>query len=317
MMLVRVGGQNILLSLYLGYKVESRDIFRNPLPWDPTMTEAFINQADTESLRICVEKIQLAEEGISELAMSFDETLQSSLRVVTSLGNSLTGLVSGFSFSFFNTSKTLPQRVDAGNFVQYSQNIVPIPEGFSGNLLQYGLSIEKVNKTLYEENYAVLEMLSAHTAKLISAPALRDKDVNSDAIADAAESCVDGVNKALGPYFKGAAGKQRARIRELFKNQAELSDILQFRDRADPQQDRKALEGIQRKVTAIAVQLRLIGKMYEKGELSGVSVTNISAAAKGVYAVGKLVERSALFHHQKYIFYNSVNRISEQLEKDF
>lgn len=269
----------------------------------------------TNDLRMSVEGMALEFQALSDLGDQLRQLLPDASRYFDGVSSSVVSmLTSNKLFGIFNSHANLNQRIEGMPFVPYSQNLVPVPENFKGNLAEYLSVVKKLDDLVYRQSLGLLIDYSNLLSRIISSRSYREHTVDHEAIKKKAESMTATINDGVNGFFKG--DRQRARLRDVVRNPAQLIEVCEAMGQADPLNNRKDLESLNSKVILIATQLKLILKMLNKKEIEQLDDSLSMTIGNASFSIGKLVERCALFHYQKYVLLHTVDRIADQLDRD-
>lgn len=251
---------------------------------------------------------------LGDLSTKFKAALEPLSNYMGSLGSVISNamsanFVTGFAFG----GSSIQTKLEKMNFAGYSQNVIPVPENFKGNLLEYGLVLDKLDKGSYGIHLTLLKDYKDLLSRTLSNRSARNASVDQNLIKNEAEDKLAAIAKGVSPFFPKATGKQRQRLRDVFDNSAQINTMMQYAGKANPLNDKQDLEKIKVQVTLCSKLLAGILDGVKKGEIEGFDDTVALAISNGAHSVGRLVERVALFHHEKYIYLHTVNRIKEQL----
>lgn len=176
------------------------------------------------------------------------------------------------------------------SYSNHSSILIPVPEGFQGDMLAYGKDLVKLSLTVYSDTQRALEDYNIALAAFISNQEDKISAKSNTEFFSRIEKQRTQASAVISEYFPGKTDSSRIQFGQAYKRFTDLEGAVE---------EAKDLDGIIRKQNLSAIS-KLVGKIssnldiviknfkleeYEK--VSGPSALNVS---RGAYEVAKMVE---------------------------
>lgn len=210
--------------------------------------------------------------------------------------------------------RTAEEMTKAVDFLVYGHQLVSVPEGFVGNLLDY-LGVLRTHMVKFSKlEDEIIKDYSTILSTFISNRDYRQSLHRHSALFDKAKKQRELAITSVKVYFPVAAANSKAPLRKVMRNFKELKPLTDQAKQLDKDIQSVNLHSIQTSVQKCVSILDLILDQLKHNKIDTLSQEAASDISQGALEVGKLVQTFSLLYHDSRIAVYSVEKIIDTLQ---
>lgn len=193
--------------------------------------------------------------------------------------------------------------------------VVEVPEGFDGEFLKYGLTLEAATDYILRSQKDILEPFYVYVSTLVSRAQARSsqKDLRFSYKDNTRDREL--ITKELGEYFaRGTNSRQK--LIKVVRRASDLPSIFKTKNEIGQHIDTYDLEGVKVLVGKIGQMLDYITVMADDDKLGEISPETVNSLAAGTYEIAKQVEFISLVIYSSITYRNCIGLLEEKIAKD-
>lgn len=211
--------------------------------------------------------------------------------------------------------KKLEAKLPHAIYLNVAKVVVSVPEGFSGNFLEYLLFLNTVSTELFKEANQVLGdynlVLSVFISNKQDKLSLKDHTNLFNRIKERREAITAGIGK----YFPTTTTTSKKRLSDVVGRFAELNQIMDIADLLDKERQGQNIRQITTSVNRSVQLLEIVIKDVQNNGATNVSGNAAMNISKGAYELGKFVELLGLYRYQVDAALAATNKLMETVER--
>lgn len=276
-----------------------------------------IDEACTVSLESQINQLALESNVISNVINSFrnvipnitDDLKAMALRLVET-----DTLTKEFITANQHFSK-LERKIPDASFVNYSKTIVSVPEGFSGNMLNYLKFLDSLSTEIFKEANSVLGdynlVLSSFISNKQDKISLKDHTTLFERIKERREEILKNIKQ----FFPSTSVNSRKRFGDVVERFGELPEIMKVLEHLNRERKGHNLKEIANAVRESVEMLDIVIEEVKKNGVTNVSGNSAMNISQGAYELARFVELVAIYRNMVDIAVTSASRMIVQLEE--
>jgi hypothetical protein len=206
-------------------------------------------------------------------------------------------------------------KIQQASFINHAKTLVPVPEGFKGNLIAYidtlnSMSSEifnDANKILGEYNFALAAFISDKESKI----SLKDHTDIYRRVQHRREEMI----KAITEFFPSSSNLSRAYLKDVIHRFADVEVLIDRIDTLDDARKKQNVKDVSASVKKSCDLLDIVIKNSYDQSLSNVSGAAAKNVAEGAYEIARYVEFVAVYRYRVEQAIVSVTKITEKLNE--
>lgn len=276
-----------------------------------------IDEACTVSLESQINQLALESNVISNVINSFrnvipnitDDLKAMALRLVET-----DTLTKEFITANQHFSK-LERKIPDASFVNYSKTIVSVPEGFSGNMLNYLKFLDSLSTEIFKEANSVLGdynlVLSSFISNKQDKISLKDHTTLFERVKERREEILKNIKQ----FFPSTSVNSRKRFGDVVERFGELPEIMKVLEHLNRERKGHNLKEIANAVRESVEMLDIVIEEVKKNGVTNVSGNSAMNISQGAYELARFVELVAIYRNMVDIAVTSASRMIVQLEE--
>lgn len=222
------------------------------------------------------------------------------------------GSIKGFLFS-----KDYTKRLSDAQYFQLARMPIQVPEGFTGNIAEYGELVNDLSENYYRRVPQYLSEYRTYIAAFISDKATKMSLKDYSAFYKTVDKSLDESKKQLGKF---TADKYQTKSVGYFgyvvKNIGEVAGVHKSISRTEALCDIKFINAIDIEVKKTADLLDILITQIKDNSVSDVSGAAASNISEGATVMAELVEFCAVLRYKQEGYVHCVNNMLKELDKN-
>lgn len=246
----------------------------------------------TFSLESRIERLSMEAQTASSISEVFSGVLPGLLGVFQDAGKVISSMAEpavDMAALVKNYLSFKPQ-IKFSSFSNHSSILIPVPEGFQGDMLDYGKDLVKLSLTVYADTLRALEDYNVALASFISNKDDKISAKSNTEFFGRIEDRRNTASKIIAGYFPGKTDSSRIQFGQAYRRFTDLEGAVENAKDLDQMTRKQNLSAITKLVDKITANLDVVirnFKLEEYQKVSGPSAVNVS---RGAYEVAKMVE---------------------------
>lgn len=277
----------------------------------------FVDAAPVLSLEARMDQLALEASFLNNMIDTFKSILPDLSGKLKSLKQSFSGMASDMSEEQYNSldsdQKAAIKKIAGLKFLLVGENIVDIPESFTGNLAQYMQVLTKVNtQTFKDVGPAIIEytsILSSFATNKDDKVSLKDHTAFFQRIAKQREQ----YEKALNGFFKVRTDRSITKIKNVFSNCHDMENFILDSVDLAKSQDPIRLKQLQNEVQGCVDLLDIIIRQVNDSGVGRVSPEATKNIAQGAFEVAKYVELIGINYYRGIVLLHAQKKLAYSL----
>lgn len=279
------------------------------------MNRLVINQ-EIHSLEHELRRLALEANFVQNLASQFNTLLPS-------LASKLSGHTELFKARLFEKPRvkelytaydTAKPVINQAVFASYQDTLVSVPEGFSGDFMQYLKLLINLHSHVYKEANSLLSEYNALLSSFITNKDAKISNTGHDGLYHKAQYQREDITKQLAHFFT-KSDNSKVKLKTLIQRFSDVKVLTDLAVDLEKLQDPKHLISIANAVEKAIQMLGIIRDQLEADKIMEVSGVSASSIANGAYELGQFVEFVAVYNFKcnqaVTAVKNTLERISE------
>lgn len=200
-------------------------------------------------------------------------------------------------------------------YLTFSENIIDIPESFTGNLREYAEVLTKINTTTFAEAGPVISEYNTILASFITNKAdkisLKDHTALFNRIAKQRAGC----EKEVGVFFKVKTDRSIAKMSHVFSNFKDVEKLFLASAGLAKSQDPLRLKKLQADVQACVDLLDIIIKQVDDDGVGSISPEATKNIAQGAFEIAKYVELIGINYYRGIVLLHAQAKLASSFAK--
>lgn len=206
-------------------------------------------------------------------------------------------------------------RIKLATFSNHSSILIPVPEGFQGDMLDYGKDLVKLSLTVYADTLRALEDYNVALASFISNKEDKISAKSNTEFFGRIEDRRAAANKIIAGYFPGKTDSSRIQFGQAYRRFSDLEGAVEHAKDLDQMTRKQNLSAITKLVDKITGNLDVVIRNFKLEEYQKVSGPSAENVARGAYEVAKMVEFLSVLRFRTDQYIATVDASVKTLEK--
>lgn len=200
------------------------------------------------------------------------------------------------------------------DYMTYGQTLISIPEGFKGQLLTYGKTLDQQLVIAFNRIENLLGYINTYLSVFLSDKdrqlSMNDVTKYFESVRKERESVIEEVQKF---FDKTRSTISKERLNKVIHRFEDIKDFKPVMSSLDKQISRMDLNTIQSKINETIDLTKLIQEQLNKGEIVAITPTVSNSISNGLYESARYVEMISLLYYDTVVYMRSVNSIIDTL----
>lgn len=242
----------------------------------------------SNNLTLEIQQISLESDLIGNFVDSVKSILPKTVSLITEFKESLVRQDEEQLSSLLSNKVDLKSKTN--DYVKYGQTLLSVPEGFKGNLLDYGVELNKISDRIYNHCYSYLDefsfILSAFITNKENKISIKKHEVLFDTIEKTRNEIISEYERFLDPNSNNTKQYLKSTLHR-FNDIPFISKELQKLNKSN---DKKHLESINKSIIKLIDLLNIIIANINDGKIEDLNSSVSYNLSKGSYELAKFIE---------------------------
>jgi len=244
------------------------------------------------SLEARITRMSMEAATASSISEIFSSTLPGLLGVFQDSGKVISSMAeSAVDMKDMVTSYlSFKPKIKFSSYSNHSSILIPVPEGFQGDMLAYGKVLSKLAFDSYTETLRALEDYNVALASFISNKEDKISAKSNTEFFGRMEKRRTEASALIAEFFPGKTDSSRIQFGQAYKRFTDLEGAVEFAKDLDAMTRKQNLSAISKLVDKISANLDVVIKNFKLEDYQKVSGPSALNVSRGAYEVAKAVE---------------------------
>lgn len=198
-------------------------------------------------------------------------------------------------FRLKDFEKTLKQ-LEELNFLQYEDELVTVPEGFHGKMVDFVRMMLVIQPQLHKECQELLSRFEKELSLLLTNKDERLTNKSNDLHYNNLKRHRESYEKQVKPFFNAKySGLSRQKLGDTYERFSDIREALRLVDQLRAIETTNYYSTIQAHVTGVSDLLKLVRERLDDDSIDQVSVVVAKNIGRGAYELGRMIEMIAIY----------------------
>lgn len=249
------------------------------------------------SLESQLDRLALESNFVNNLVDQFSELMPNLAAKLQDTADSF------YKSSLFDKSKVKDLRssydktrkiVEHADFINYSDTLVSIPEGFKGDFMVYLALLTKLSPLVYKEANNLLSEYNFILSDFITNKEAKKSNMGHKNLVNKVQVVRTSHLKEIGHYFGSTVGS-KTKLKSVIGRFGDLKDLSNLAIELERTQDVSNLQALSDGVNKTVSLLDIIKKNLESNQITEVSGMTADGISQGAYVIAQLIEFVSIF----------------------
>ena len=236
-----------------------------------------------------------------EVMQTFRDIIPSLTTKLKATLQSISGLVEdkepvdGFSATAKRYEKDVKAKLATHRFIDFQKTLTSTPEGFSGNLIEYGFFLLEISVPLFKEANSLLGEYCAILAVFLTNKEDRRSLQDHTSFYSDLQKKRERIIERMEKFYKKESNVQKAHIGDLITRFSDLDEVANVTKDLSKARKKAQLEDVNNRVRQACDMLERVVAMTQRDSTQTISPEAARNVAEGAYEVGKYVELISIY----------------------
>lgn len=280
-----------------------------------TQFAAFCQEPCQLSLESQLQRLALEASVVNNVVELFRTTLPAFASKLSEVASSFVNKDehSEAALAAFQLVDTNKEQINKINFIDHATTLVPVPEGFDGNLLEYLSTLLNMAPAIFVEGNNVIEEYNLVLSNFVTNKDAKTSLKDHTAFYQQVEKNRTAMSDKLAAFFTTKNDRSRLPLGKIFHQTRDIFIAVEKAGHLEKARRTQNLEQFSKNVTKVSNVLNIVLRDSETEDLTNISGSAAMNLSTGALELARYVEFVALFRYRVEQAIVSVQRIAETL----
>ena len=277
-----------------------------------------LNAPDTMSVEHYLDKLSLEDSVFADSIATFNNVVPKLIDEVSQVATNIkTNLLGVFSLKKDLVSKhqKVARQLSTIKFSEIEELLISVPEGFSGDLVEYVNVLTGISSKLYSEVHETLQdyhvIISSFITNKEDQTSIKDYTYFFNRVSGYGAAVTDKLQK----FFPESSTASKAYLKNVISRVADLETLYEETLKLESTHNTANLKDIEAGLSKLLATLEILHKQMASQDITKVSAKAALNISKGAYELANLLRVMSAFNFQCSVTINTVSNIFTKLDK--
>ena len=260
------------------------------------MKRVFEIEDHAMSVTLCLKTLSIEDLQANDSTVVFNQVLPQLVHQLNAVKEGLLSPFTALTALFSSKEKKVLSHLDAINYIEISQSLVSVPEGFQGKFVDYLKLLESLSTQAYQDANEFIKEYHLLLSSFITNKEDRISAKDLSFYYNRMEQRTLERTKEIAEYFQAPTKLNRVKFQSVVDRLADVQEIDRLAKQIKNQHTTDSLKGIELSVNKIVAMLDIIIHQMKQEDTSKISRQAARNLSEGAYHLARYIEYVSLTH---------------------